>query len=82
VAAQNIAANLLSLGGFGSRVRPFDRRDFEDTPLRNMVYGPDEPPDPLALQSAEIAAHAFPGELHRRLAGMAPYPDPSEAAAG
>jgi hypothetical protein len=53
-----------------------------DTPLRNMVFGPDRPPDPEAPEGAQIAANQFPGELHRRLAEMAPYLEPTQAAAG
>ncbi len=47
-----------------------------------MVFGPDRPPDPDALLSAQIAANKFPGESSRRLAETATYPDPIQAAAG
>lgn len=47
-----------------------------------MVFGSDRPPDPDALLSAQIAANQFPGELLRRLAEIAPYPDLTEAASG
>jgi hypothetical protein len=45
-----------------------------------MVFGSDRPPDPDALFSAQIVANQFPGELLRRLAEKAPYPDPTQAA--
>jgi hypothetical protein len=47
-----------------------------------MVFGSDRPPDPDALLSAPIAASQVPGELPRRLAEPANYPDPPQAAAG
>ena len=46
-----------------------------------MVFGSERPPDPDARLSAQIAANQFPGELPRRLAETAPYPDPTKAAA-
>jgi len=73
---------LLSQWGFGTRVRPFATHASGDTPLRTMVFGPDRPPDPDALLSAQIAANKFPGESSRRLAETATYPDPIQAAAG
>jgi hypothetical protein len=47
-----------------------------------MVFGLDRPPDPDALKSAQIAANQFPGELLRRLAAKALYPDLTQAAIG
>jgi hypothetical protein len=81
VAAQIVPSNLLSRLGFGSRVRANRNARSGDTPLRNMVYGSDRPPDPVAPLSAQIAANQFPGESSRRLADTALYPDPAEAAA-
>ena len=46
-----------------------------------MVFGSERPPDPDAPSSAQIAAPEFPGELPRRLAETATYPDLAYAAA-
>jgi hypothetical protein len=46
-----------------------------------MVFGSERPPDPDAPLSAQIAANQLPGELPRRMAETATYPDPTKAAA-
>ena len=51
------------------------------TVLMNML-GLLEPPDPDALDGAQIAVHDFPGETTRRLAETALYPPLTEAATG
>jgi hypothetical protein len=47
-----------------------------------MIFGSDRPPDPDALDSAQIAVHRFPGVCHRRLAELAAYPALNPAAIG
>ena len=74
--------NLLSRMGFGTRVRAIETARSGNTALRTMIFGSDRPPDPDALDGAQIAVHRFPGVFHRRLAEMAPYPDPTDAATG
>ena len=73
--------NHLSRLGFGTRVRAIENARSGNTPLRTMIFGSDRPPDPDALNSAQIAVHRFPG-ASRRLAELAAYPDLNPAAIG
>ena len=81
IGRSDLLSSPLSQRFFGSRVRAIATLA-GDTPLRKLVFGPDRPPDPEAPRGAQIAAHKFPGELHRRLAEMAPYQDQPQAATG